>query len=83
MIRVVTCKREKTVNDLEDEGLILLQDSQDIQAIKEHFGNPEWFDYGCVFVKVEDGDYSEVYGCESSVPYLSEWVDTIDTEWVE
>jgi hypothetical protein len=80
---VVTCKREKLVSDLTDPDLMLLTDSQDINSVKEHIGSPEWFDYGCLFVKVEDGDYSEIYGCDRSVPYLNEWVDTIDTERVD
>jgi hypothetical protein len=68
------------VSDLEsDQDLMLLSDRQDIRAVADYLGNPEWFDYGCLFVKVGDGDYSEIYGCESSVPYLTEWVDTI--EW--
>jgi len=76
----VNSKREKVVSDLEsDPDLMLLSDSQDIQAVADYLGNPDWFDYGCLFVKVDDGDYSEIYGCESSVPYLTEWVDTI--EW--
>lgn len=81
----VTCKREKQVFDLDgDMDLCLIQDSQDIEALKEHlFGNnvPEWFDYGCYFVKIQDGEYSEIYGCESFTPYLESWVDTITVEY--
>jgi hypothetical protein len=78
----ITCKREKQVSDLDsDPELILLSDSQDIQSIKEYLGCPEWFDYGCLFVKVGDGDYTEIYGCENNIPYLHEWVDTIEYEF--
>jgi len=77
---VVTCKREKQVCDLTDPDLMLLSDSQDIQAVKEYLGSPDWFDYGCLFVKVCDGDYSEIHGCESNVPYNHYWVDTIALE---
>lgn len=78
---IVTSKREKQVCDLEDNGeLILLTDSQDIDAVKEYLGNPDWFDYGCLFVKIGEGDYEEIYGCESNVPYNHYWVDTIEWE---
>lgn len=74
----VHCKRELTVKDLESrEDLMLITDSQDRKALEDHFGNPEWMDYGCYFVEVVEGDYGDVYGCESSVPHLSEYVDTI------
>jgi hypothetical protein len=75
----ITCKREKQVSDLDnDPDLILVDNSRDIESIKEYLGSPEWFDYGCLFVKVCDGEYSEIYGCESNIPYLHYWVDTIE-----
>lgn len=79
----VTCKREYQVMDLDNlfPDLMLLSDSQDINAVKEHLGNPDWFDYGCLFVSIEDGDYTNIFGCESNVPYLHYWVDTIDWEY--
>ena len=83
MVKVkITCKREKQVKDIDtDPDIMLLTNSQDIEAVKDHFGSPDWFDYGCLFVKVIDGDYAEVYGCEPSVPYLTEWLDTISLEY--
>lgn len=52
------------------EQAVLVQDSQDVEAILEHLGdfeNPGW---GCLFVIVDNGDYLSVWGCESYVPYL-------------
>ena len=74
----IKCTREKTIAELNDPDLMLITDSQDINAVKEYLGSPEWFDYGCLFVKIIDGDYAEIYGCESNVPYLHYWVDTIE-----
>lgn len=78
----ITCEREITVRDIpKDENIMYIENSQDIQAVKEHLGNPEWFDYGCLFVEILDGDYGTIYGCESNVPYLHYWVDTINIEY--
>jgi hypothetical protein len=73
---MIHCKRAMQVADIPDH-FILVTDSQDIEAIKDHFGRPEWMDYGCYFVEICDGSYGTIYGCESSVPYLTEWVDEL------
>lgn len=58
-----------TVQDLqEDQDLILVVDSQEINHIRELEGIKE--DYGCLFVKVGEGEYTEIYGLKESVPYL-------------
>jgi len=44
----------------------LVTDSQEIAQTLSDIGNED--DWGCLFVKVGDGDYDEVYGCEESVP---------------
>lgn len=49
--------------------LTLVDRSCDVRAVAEHLGL-EPGEYGCCFVRVEDGDYAEVWGCESAVPYL-------------
>ena len=78
----ISCKREKQVCDLEDNpDLTLITDSQDIESVKDYLGNPEWFDYGCLFVNVQDGDYAEIYGCESNISHLHYWVDTVTIEY--
>lgn len=59
----------RSINDRTD--LTLVTDSQDVQAIKEHFGNPEVLnDFDGCFVKVEDGEYAEVLCFEGIVPEL-------------
>ncbi len=73
----LSCIREKQVRDLTDPNLILITDSQDIEEVKKYLGSPEWFDYGCLFVSIKDGEYDQIYGCENSVPYSDQWVDTI------
>jgi len=65
----------KTVRDI-PENFHLVQDSQEIQAVAEHFPGID-FDYGCLFVEVNDGDYTAIYGCESFIPYLSAKVDKL------
>jgi len=61
------------VDDLDGrEELMFLSDSQDVEAIKDHIGNPEWAnDYHSFFVEVLDGDYGDIYGLEYIVPYSS------------
>lgn len=63
------------VRDIENrDDLILVQDSQDIESIEERTGA---HGYCCYFVKIEDGDYTEVYGCETHIPYLESYIDSI------
>lgn len=46
-----------------------LSDSQDVQAVKDHCDKIA-AEFDAFFVKVEDGDYSEVWGIEGIIPYL-------------
>ena len=42
-----------------------------IEEISEHFGRKDWFvDYDSLLAWVEDGDYKEVYGCDTAIPWL-------------
>ena len=51
--------------------LQLVTDSQDMEAIGDYLGNPEWFeDFGGCFVKVDEGEYDEIYCFEGIVPGL-------------
>ena len=44
--------------------------SQDVEAIKEYFGNrPAVEQFDGFLVKVEDGEYAEVYGFEGNIAY--------------
>ena len=53
------------------DDLTLLTDSQDVQAVKDYLGAPEWFDdFGGCFVKIGEGDYEEIYCFEGCVPLL-------------
>jgi hypothetical protein len=58
----------KALNDRHD--LQFISDSQDVQSLKEHFGNHCLEDFDSFFVKIEDGDYTEVYGINGIIPYL-------------
>lgn len=60
-----------TVKDLEDRNYLLLSDSQDRKAVLTLLGIPnEIFEWPHLFVLAENGEYLEVWGCASSVPYL-------------
>jgi len=69
----ITAKRIGTIKDINKrEDLTLLTDSQDVESVKEYFGNRKAVDeFDGFFVKVGEGDYDEIYGFEGSVPYLS------------
>jgi hypothetical protein len=61
-----------TVANLNDRtDLQLISNSQDIEQIKHDLGDPEWFDFGCLFVSINEGEYDEIYGCDESTPWLS------------
>ena len=34
-------------------------------------------EYGCLFVGIGDGEYTEVYGCERSIPWLKAQLDQV------
>ena len=70
-----------TIEDAQDrEDLILVTDSQDVEAIKQHIGDfPDLEDFDGFFVTVEDGEYGEVYGFSGSVAYLYKTIYQI--EW--
>ena len=58
------------VKDLEDrDDLIFVSDSQEVQAFKESIG----FGYApdSLFVKIEDGECTEVYGMCGIIPFLN------------
>lgn len=72
MIKIIERKRIENLSD----DLILVDLSQDVECIKCYLG-PLPFDYDIFFVQVEDGDYSEVWGVEGSIPYLSRIADRL------
>ncbi len=68
------------VADLNDRtDLQFISDSQDVEAIKDFISwrYGDLADYDSFFVKVEDGDYIEIYGMTGIIPYLEKEVTEI------
>ena len=63
---------KKLIKDFGDD-YILVQDSQEIEAILDHIGAKEISPRPCsLFVKLDDGDYAEVWECPF-IPYMMEY----------
>lgn len=63
-----------TIADLEKrDDLELVTRDSDVQAIKDYLGGMA-DDYDGFFVKIEDGEYTEIYGFEGTVPDLDKEV---------
>jgi len=61
-----------TVADLNSRrDLELATNSQDVNAIKEYFNNKTINSFDSFFVKVEDGEYVELYGFNGNTAYIS------------
>ena len=56
------------------KDLTLVMTDLDVQAIKTYLGNRNVNGFGCFLVKIENGDYTEIYGINGSVPYLDKSV---------
>jgi len=71
-----------TIEDIQNrEDLSLATDLQDTEFIKEYLGNHEDIeDFDGFFVNVKDGEYTEIYGFEGSVPYLYKSLWKIEIE---
>jgi hypothetical protein len=54
----------------------LVSDSQDVVPIKEHIGEAA-NGYNAFFVRIENGDYVEVWGMCGIVPYLSKLISRL------
>lgn len=61
------------VKDLEDKDLQFISDSQETEVIKSRLGRKAK-EFDSFFVRVEDGEYAEVYGMMGTVPYLNRQV---------
>jgi hypothetical protein len=57
----------KTIGEL-PRNLLLVTDSQESTAVKEHIG-PAADDYDSFFVAMGEGEYTEVWGFEGIVPW--------------
>ena len=62
-----------TIGELDDDDLTLVQQDQDVESIKHYLGKIAQ-EFDGFFVKVEDGDYSEIWGFNGTVPYLDKTV---------
>lgn len=61
----------KKVRDLQDPKYSLVQNDTDIKEILDMVGVKDEFDtWGCLLVAAGDGEYDEVWGIESNIPYL-------------
>ena len=63
----------KTIKDIQDrKDLTLVTTDYEVQAIKDNLNlTPgEWDCIGGFFVNVGEGEYTEVYGFDGSVPHL-------------
>jgi hypothetical protein len=52
------------------DDLIFVSDSQDVEAVAEFVPLNQRDNYGSYFVKVNEGDYVEIYGMFGMVPWL-------------
>lgn len=65
LLSLVEEKDWEYVGDLQDEKYTLIDDSQDVEEINKSYDT----DFGCFLAVVGEGDYDELWGIESSVPY--------------
>jgi hypothetical protein len=69
----LTVKPAGTVADLDKRKDLTLCDlSQDVESVKQNFGNsPKLDEFDGFLVKIEDGEYTEVYGYPGNIAYTS------------
>lgn len=59
------------VNQLPTDYFYRWLNDDDTKTMIEYFGRPEIFEgFRSFMVWVENGEYKEVYGCETKIPYL-------------
>jgi hypothetical protein len=49
------------------QDLQFISDSQDVESVQQQFKDTE--DYDSFFIKIEDGEYKEVWGMYGIIPY--------------
>lgn len=59
----------RIIANLDDPEFILVTQDQDAQSVREHIGD-EATEYDSFFVKIQEGDYTEVWGFCGIVPCL-------------
>ena len=65
-----------TVKDLENKDLQFIEVDCDVDEIKKYIGRRAK-EFDSFFVRVEDGEYAEVYGMKGTVPYLNRAVEQL------
>ena len=71
-IEITYIGRVKDLNERED--LTFISDSQDVKEVYKYFGvkyNKDVGKFQSFFVKVEDGEYKEVYGMHGIIPNIN------------
>lgn len=76
------------ISDIQNRPeLALVTDSQDVRAVKEMLGFgkelKELEEFGGLFVKVGEGEYTEVYGFHGSVPDLGKRLYCLQSVFTE
>ena len=63
----------------EIDRLVLMTDSQDVKAMKEHLGNhPDIMEFDGFFVELHEGDYSRIFTFFGNTPLLwRSWYEII------
>jgi hypothetical protein len=60
------------------ENYVLINLSQDIEAMAYDLNNMDLLAYGCLFVRYDLNDeIKAIWGCESNIPYLSNSLEKI------
>lgn len=65
----------KTIADLDlRSDLDLITNSQEVEELRAYLGSKEADEMSGFFVKVQDGDYSEIWGFYGCIPYIHKTV---------
>jgi hypothetical protein len=68
-------KRVGQVRDINDRDDLSLVDTSAAEELIKSFGSPKCLKgAGCFFVQVLDGDYGDIFFCESSIPWNDAWL---------
>lgn len=73
---VIRVTKAGTVGDLDKTAPELaLFEGQEVEDLKEHFGHhPKIDQFGGFLVRIEDGEYTEVYGFHGSIAHVNKSV---------
>lgn len=68
------------IKDIQSD-YILINLSQDVQFIKDYFSSMVVNKFDSFFVKIENGDYTDIIGFYGSVPYIDKNAYVIKSYW--